>query len=106
MRIVTNVNALTVYESYSRNQAALSSSMEKLSTGLRINHAIDDPSGIAISETLRNQIAGTNAAVNTIANSSNFINAADGYLQTVNDMLNTMSGLGSLDGRCDIRHPR
>jgi len=92
-RIVTNTNAITVYKNYSRNQAALSSSMEKLSTGLRINRAVDDPSGLAISETLRAQIKGTDASVDNIANANNFLNTADGYLQTVHDMLGRMEEL-------------
>jgi len=93
-RIVTNANANTVYKNYSRNQMALSSSMEKLSTGLRINRAIDDPSGLAISETLRAQVKGTDAAVDVISNATNFLNTADGYLQTVHDMLGRMQELG------------
>jgi len=92
-RIVTNSSANTVYKNYSRNQMALSTSMEKLSTGLRINRAIDDPAGLAISETLRAQVKGTDAANDVIANANNFLNTADGYLQTVHDMLGRMSEL-------------
>jgi flagellin len=92
-RIVTNTSANTVYKNYSRNQSALSSSMEKLATGLRINRASDDAAGLAISETLRSQVKGTDAAVDVIANATNFINTADGYLQTVNDMLGRMEEL-------------
>lgn len=92
-RIVTNSNANTVYKSYARNNVALSTSMERLSTGLRINRAIDDPSGLAISETLRSQVKGTDAAVDVIANSTNFLNTVDGYLQTVHDMLGRMEEL-------------
>lgn len=92
-RIVTNTNANTVYKNYSRNQDALSTSMERLSTGLRINRASDDPSGLAISETLRSQVKGTDAAVDVIANSSNFLNTVDGYLQTVHDMMGRMEEL-------------
>jgi flagellin len=92
-RIVTNTSANTVYKNYSRNQAALGSSMEKLATGLRINRASDDAAGLAISETLRSQVKGTDAAVDVIANATNFINTADGYLQTVNDVLGRMEEL-------------
>jgi len=92
-RIVTNSNANTVYKNYSRNQMALSSSMERLSTGLRINRASDDPSGLAISETLRSQVKNTDAVIDVIANASNFLNTGDGYLQTVQDMLGRMGEL-------------
>lgn len=92
-RIVTNTSANTVYKNYSRNNMALSSSIEKLSTGLRINRASDDAAGLAISETLRSQVKGTDTAIDNIANASNFINTADGYLQTANDILGRMSEL-------------
>jgi len=93
-RIVTNNSANSVYKNYTRNQSALANSLEKLSTGLRINRASDDAAGLAISETMRAQIRGTDAAVDVIANATNFINTADGWLQTVNDILNRMEELG------------
>jgi flagellin len=92
-RIVTNTSANSVYKNYTRNQDMLASSLEKLSTGLRINRASDDAAGLAISETLRAQVKGTDAAVDVIANATNFINTADGWLQTVNDMLGRMEEL-------------
>ena len=92
-RIVTNTDANTVYLNYSKNQMALSSSIEKLSTGLAINRASDDPAGLAISETLRAQTKATDSAVGVIANVSNFINTADSFLQNVNDILGRMSEL-------------
>lgn len=92
-RIVTNTAANSVYKNYSRNQTMLNSSLEKLSTGLRINRAADDAAGLAISENMRAQVRGTDAAVDVIANATNFINTADGYLQTANDMLNRMEEL-------------
>lgn len=92
-RIVTNTSANTVFKNYSRNQTAMSSSMERLATGLKINRASDDAAGLAISETLRSQVKGTNAANDVIANATNFINTADGYLQTANDILGRMEEL-------------
>lgn len=92
-RIVTNTSANMVYKNYTRNESALSSSMEKLATGLRVNRGADDPAGLAISETLRAQIKGTDAAVDVLASASNFVNVADGYLQTVNDILGRMNDL-------------
>lgn len=92
-RIVTNNSANSVYKNYTRNQQSLANSLEKLSTGLRINRAADDAAGLAISETMRAQIKGTDAAVDVIANATNFINTADGWLQTVNDILNRLEEL-------------
>jgi flagellin len=92
-RIVTNSSANLVYMYYQQNNSTLSSSLEKLSSGLQINRASDDPAGLAISENERLQTNGANAANNVIANANNFINTADGYLQTVNDMLGQMEQL-------------
>jgi flagellin len=92
-RIVTNTNANSVYKNYTRNNVALSGSLEKLSTGLRINRASDDAAGLAISETLRAQVKGSDAALEVIANATSFVNTADGYLQNVNDMLGRLEEL-------------
>jgi flagellin len=92
-RIVTNSSANLVYQYYLQNNQTLSSSIAKLSSGLEINSAEDDPAGLAISENERNEMSGTNAAVNVIANANNYINTTDGYLQTVNDMLGQMEQL-------------
>jgi flagellin len=92
-RIVTNTSADLVYMYYQQNNSALSSSLEKLSSGLQINRASDDPAGLAISENERLQEGGTNAADDVIANANNYINTADGYMQTVNDMLGQMEQL-------------
>jgi flagellin len=92
-RIVTNASALTVYKDYSQNNKALTGALGKLASGLAINTAADDPSGLAISEDMRLAIGGTNQAIANISNASNFLNTADGYLQTVNDMLGRMEEL-------------
>ena len=97
-RINNNTNANTVFKNYSRNTSMQTSSMEKLATGLRINRASDDAAGLAISETLRREIKDTNVAVDNVANATNFVNVADGYLQTVHDVLGRMSELATRAG--------
>ena len=92
-RIVTNSSANTVYKNYSQNSAKLASSAEKLATGLRINRASDDAAGLAISEGMRAQVKGSDSAVDNISNAVNFLNTADGYLQTVSDILGRMEEL-------------
>jgi flagellin len=92
-RIVTNSSAVTVFKNYNRAQVGLASSAEKLATGLRINRASDNSAGLAISETLRAQIKGSNAAAENIANANAFINTADGYLQNVSDILGRLEEL-------------
>ncbi|UTJ06361.1 flagellin [Arcobacter roscoffensis] len=63
MRINTNVAAMTAQESASRTNSNLSNSLEKLSSGLRINKASDDSSGLAIADKLRTQASGTGQAI-------------------------------------------
>jgi len=62
MQINTNVGALNAYRNLSNTQNDLSKSLEKLSSGLRINRAADDAAGLAISEGLRSQVNGLNVA--------------------------------------------
>lgn len=92
-RIVTNSSAVTVYKNYNRSQVGLSASAEKLATGLRINRASDDSAGLAISETMRADIKGSNMAVENINNANSFINTADGYLQNLNDIMGRLEEL-------------
>ena len=68
IRIYTNIAALTAYEYYKNNSSLLQKSLERLSTGLRINSASDDPSGLAIADKLRTQ---ANSIKQGIANANN-----------------------------------
>jgi flagellin len=61
--------------------------MEKLSSGLRINRAGDDASGLAVSEKMRSQIRGLNQAERNILNGVSFIQATEGYLQETSDII-------------------
>ena len=97
-RIVTNSSANTVYKNYSQNSAKLAGSAEKLATGLRINRASDDAAGLAISEGMRAQVKGSDTATDNISNAVNFLNTADGYLQTVSDILGRMEELAVSNG--------
>ncbi len=63
MRLFTNVSALIAYENYSYNNRLLSKSLLRLSTGLRINSASDDPSGLAIADKLRTQVSGIQQSI-------------------------------------------
>jgi flagellin len=63
-------------------------SMEKLASGLRINKAGDDASGLAVSEKMRSQIRGLNQAVRNIEDGVSFIQTTEGYLQESQDILN------------------
>jgi len=68
-------------------------SMEKLSSGLRINRAGDDASGLAVSEKMRSQIRGLNQAEKNIENGVSFIQTTEGYLQETEDILHRVREL-------------
>src|SRR5947209_6271329 len=86
-RINTNINSLQALHSLSANQSNLSTSLHRLSTGLRINSAKDDPAGLIASESLRSEIAGINQAIDNSNRAGNVINTAEGALNEVSSML-------------------
>jgi len=71
----------------------LEKNIEKLSSGLRINRAGDDASGLAVSEKMRSQIRGLNQAERNIQNGVSFIQATEGYLQETQDILHRIREL-------------
>lgn len=91
LRINTNVPALRALRSIQRNDAAQSRSLERLSSGLRINRGADDPAGLVISEQLRAQITALKQAVVNTQDASNLLATADAALQEVADLLTTLS---------------
>jgi flagellin len=74
-------------------QVYLDKNMEKLSSGLRINRAGDDASGLAVSEKLRSQIRGLNQASTNAQNGISFIQTTEGYLQESQDILQRLREL-------------
>ncbi len=93
LRINTNVTALTAQRNLSLADARLFKSVQRLSSGLRINTAADDPAGLAISEQLRAQIAGLNAAIRNTERAINLVNTIEGALNEVNSLLISMREL-------------
>jgi flagellin len=75
------------------SQAATANNMEKLSSGLRINKAADDASGLAVSEKLRSLIRGLNQAERNIQNGVSFIQTTEGFLQETQDILHRLREL-------------
>jgi flagellin len=73
--------------------AMTASNIEKLSSGMRINKAGDDASGLAVSEKLRSQIRGLNQAERNIQNGVSFIQTTEGYLQETQDILHRLREL-------------
>ncbi|GAB2476710.1 flagellin N-terminal helical domain-containing protein [Jatrophihabitans fulvus] len=93
LRINTNVAALNAYNNLSANQSKLESSFGQLSSGLRINKAADDASGLAISQGLTSQINGLTQAVSNAKDATNVAQIADGALGTSQDILQRMRTL-------------
>ncbi|HEY9746023.1 MAG TPA: flagellin [Oculatellaceae cyanobacterium] len=91
--INTNVASLNSQRYLSRNTNALNKSMEKLSSGFRINRAGDDAAGLALSESLRTQIRGSKKALDNAQDAINLLNLADGALQQIQDNLQRMREL-------------
>jgi flagellin len=87
MIINHNLSAMFADRSLKVTQNYLGKEMEKLSSGLRINRAGDDASGLAVSEKMRGQIRGLNQASANAANGISFIQTTEGYLQETEDIL-------------------
>ncbi|WP_426184669.1 flagellin [Microbacterium sp. TWP3-1-2b2] len=93
MQINTNVSALNAYRNLSNTQNDLSKSLEKLSSGLRINRAADDAAGLAISEGLRSQVNGLNVAARNAQDGVSVIQTAEGALTEVHSILQRVRDL-------------
>jgi flagellin len=93
MIINHNTSAAFASRTLSYRQDQIQSNIEKLSSGMRINRAGDDASGLAVSEKLRSQIRGLNQAERNIQNGVSFIQATEGYLQNTQDILHRLREL-------------
>ncbi len=92
-RINTNIPSLQAMTRFGRNQAALHTSMERLSTGLRINRGKDDPAGLIGSETLRSEMEGIKQGIDNTTRADNVINTAEGALGEVSSLLLELQSL-------------
>ena len=107
MRIQHNIMAMNAYRNYNNNTSALSKNLEKLSSGYKINRAGDDAAGLAISEKMRAQITGLDAAQKNVKDGISLVKTAEGAMQEVQDMLNRMvylsnqSANGTYDNEVD-----
>jgi flagellin len=93
MQINTNISALNAYRNLSNTQNDLGKSLEKLSSGLRINRAADDAAGLAISEGLRAQIGGLTVAARNAQDGISVIQTAEGALTEVHTILQRIRDL-------------
>ena len=95
MRIQHNIMAMSAYRNYNTNTSAVAKNLEKLSSGYKINRAGDDAAGLAISEKMRAQITGLNAAQKNVKDGISLVKTAEGAMQEIQDMLNRMSYLAT-----------
>ena len=93
MQINTNIAANNAYRNLSTTQNDLSKSLEKLSSGLRINRAADDAAGLAISEGLRAQVGGLTVAARNAQDGISVIQTAEGALTEVHSLLQRVRDL-------------
>ena len=91
--INTNMSANIAANSMTRNERSMSSTMERLSTGLRINSAKDDAAGLAISSKMTSQINGLNQAVRNANDAISMIQVAEGAMKEVTNMFQRMREL-------------
>src|SRR5690606_36559542 len=95
MFINTNVGAMNAHRNLSANNTAMNKTMEKLSSGYRINRAADDAAGLAISENMRFQINGLQQAQRNAQDGISLIQTAEGALTEVHSMLQRINTLAN-----------
>ncbi len=93
MKINHNISALKANVQLNKNDGAMSKSLEKLTSGFKINHASDDPAGMAISRKMKAQIRGLEKASSNAADGISVIQTAEGALEEVSSCLQRMNEL-------------
>lgn len=93
MRINTNVSAIIANNQLAKSEDKLSASLERLSSGLKINHSADDPAGMAISDKMRSQLKGLSQATNNAQDGISVIQTAEGSITEIQSMIQRMKEL-------------
>ena len=93
LRVNNNISAINTQRSINRNTLRLNRQLERLSSGLRVNRASDDASGLAVSEGMRSELAGLGQNVRNAEQAANLLQVAEGSLQEVNNVLVRMREL-------------
>lgn len=95
MRINTNINSLRTQEYMRQNQSKMSNSMDRLSSGKRINNASDDAAGLAIATRMRARESGLNVAANNTQDGMSLIRTADSAMNSVSNILLRMRDIAN-----------
>ena len=93
MSVNTNISAMNAYRNLSSTNNSMNKSLERLSSGFRINRAADDAAGLAISEGLRSQIGGLKVAVRNAQDGISVVQTAEGALNESQAILQRMRDL-------------
>lgn len=91
--VASNPTALTAQFNLTRNMSELATTLTRLSTGLRINTAKDDPAGLIASELLKSDIAGTNQAITNIQRANGMLSTADSAMANIGTLLTDIKSL-------------
>ncbi len=101
LTVNTNIPSLTAQRNVSMNNSALATSMERLSSGLRINKAADDAAGLAIATKMDAQVQGLNQAVRNANNAVSLVQTAEGGVNTLTDILQRLRELAVQSSSAD-----
>jgi flagellin len=93
LRIYNNIAAMNAYRNLYKSDNMLARSLERLSSGLRINRAADDAAGLGISQRMRAQIAGLRQATRNAQQAANLVQTAEGAMNEIHNMLTRMREL-------------
>ena len=93
LRVNNNIMAINAQRSVGRSINGVNRQLERLSSGLRVNRAADDASGLVVSEGMRGELSGLNQNVRNAEQASNLLQVAEGSLQEVNNILVRMREL-------------
>src|SRR5215831_18246922 len=93
LTINTNIASIDAQRNLAASQSSLATSMQRLSSGLRVNSAKDDAAGLAIAERMNSQIRGMNVAIRNAADGISLAQTAEGALGSISDNLQRMREL-------------
>src|SRR5581483_2873778 len=94
-RINTNVSSLVAQRVLAKNNQSLNTSLQRLSTGLKINTGADNPAGLIASENLKSEQAGLTQAIDNAQRANNIVGTAEGGLSQINSLLTQVQSLVS-----------
>ncbi len=92
-RINHNISSINALRNLSKTESSVSKSLERLSSGLRVNRGADDPAGLVISESMRSQLSGVQQAIENAETATAMIQTAEGAMNEIHTLLNSIREL-------------